>query len=290
VEIFQSLPADQTLGQISQFAGSLANGNLDFAKEWVDQLGDPKAKMQAVRSIAGVVARSEPKAAAEWLMEKQPSADLTWILNGWVRNAPKDAMAWAKELPEGDAKRSAQASIVQQLAFSDLEQAKKVFASDLSAEAQTSSASTLAAQWANRDVNAARAWAESLPSGGARDNALGSIARAWAQRDMTSAAQWLERFDPGDSRDRMVTQFASVAIQKDPASAVAWVATISDPDLRGAQLEQLAGRWLGTDPVAARAWINDPNNLSQGARRRVLESRGSNVNYQPSYYDFDYYY
>ncbi len=289
-EIFQTLPADQASNQLAQFAGSLASGNLDFAKEWVDQLGDAKVKMQAVRSIAGVVARSEPKAAAEWLMEKQPSADLTWILNGWVRNAPKEAMAWAKNLPEGDAKRSAQASIVQQLAYSDLEQARKVFASELSAEAQTSSASSLAGQWANRDVNAARSWAESLPSGGARDNALGSVARAWAQRDIGAAAQWLQRSEAGDSRDRMVKEFASVAVQKDPATAVAWAATIADPDLRGAQLEQLAGRWMGLDPVAARAWINDPNNLSQSARRRVLESRGPGPNYQPMYYDYDYYY
>ena len=287
-EIFQTLPAEQASNQLAQFAGSLATGNLDFAKDWVDQLGDPALKMQAIRSIATMAARSEPKAAAEWLLEKQPSADLSWILNNWVRNAPKDAMAWAKNLPEGDAKRSAQATIVQQLAFSDIEQARKVFASELSPEAQMSSAGILGGQWANRDVNGARAWAESLPSGGARDNALGSVARAWAQRDLGAAAQWLERFESGDSRDRMVTQFASVAAQKNPATAVAWAATIADPDLRGAQLEQLAGRWMSLDPVAARAWINDPNNLTPSAQRRVLESRTPGSNYHPSYYNYDY--
>lgn len=290
-EVFQTLPTEQVASQLSQFAGSLAMGNLDFAKEWVDQLSDPNLKMQAIRSIASTAARSEPKSAAEWLMQKQPSADLTWILNGWVRNAPDDAMSWAKDLPEGDAKRSVQANIVQQLASSDLERARKVFSSELSPEAQVSSASTLAGQWANRDVNAARAWAESLPDGGARDNALGSIARSWAQRDMNAAAQWLGRFEAGDSRDRIVTQFASAAAQKDPATAVAWAATIADPDLRGAQLEQLAGRWMSSDPAAARTWINDPNNLTQSARRRVLESRGPNANFQPSYYyDQDNYY
>jgi hypothetical protein len=290
VEGFQNLPADQISNQISQFARSLATGNLDFAKEWVDQLGDSKLKMQAVQSIAYAAARSEPKAAAEWLLQKQPSADLTSILNGWIRNAPGDAITWAKSLPEGDAKRSAQASIVQQLAYSDVEQARKIFASELSPEAQVSSAGTLAGQWANRDVSAARAWAEALPPGGARDNALGSIARAWAQRDLGATAQWLERFQAGDSRDRVVTQFASVAAQKDPATAVAWAATITDPDLRGAQLEQLAGRWMNNDPVAARQWINDPNNLTPSARRRVLESRGTSSYYQPWNYEQDYYY
>ena len=289
IELFAKLPASQLTYQVGQFAGSLATGNMEKAKEWVDQLSDPQMKTQALRSVASILSRSQPRQAAEWLLEKSPDADLTWLLNSWVRNSPKDVLAWSKDLPDGDAKRSAQAAVLQNMTYSDLELAKKTFAEELSPEAQVSSATQLASQWAARDVQAARAWAEALPPGGARDNALGGIARAWATQDATAAARWIERFTAGDERDRVVTHFAGALMQRDPAGALAWASSLADGDLRSAQLEQLAGRWLQTDAAAAREWINRAEQLSPNARRRILEQRSPG--YQPynQYYGGYYY-
>jgi hypothetical protein len=282
-EMFLSLPPAQLGYQVEQFVGNLATRNMEFAREWVDQLSDARLRSQAIRAIGGVLARGDPRGAAEWLMQKQPGSDLTWLVNSWVRNSPKDVLAWARELPEGEAKCSAQASVVQNLIWSDLEQARSTFANELSPEAQVNAASNLANQWAQRDLAAARTWAESLPPGGARDNALGGMVRSWATQDATAAAQWLERFAPGDERDRVVTQFAGTVAKRDPEGALAWAASIGDPDLRGAQLEQLAGRWLQQEPIAARQWIASTDQLTPSARRRIIEQRtanyGPNVNY-----------
>jgi hypothetical protein len=275
-EIFLSLPPAQLSYQVDQFAGNLATRDIEFAREWVDQLSDAPLRSQAIRAIGGVLSRGDPRGAAEWLMQKQPGSDLTWLVSSWVRNSPKDVLAWARELPEGEAKRSAQASVVQGLIWSDLEQARSTFAKELSPEAQVNVATNLANQWAQRDLSAARAWAESLPPGGTRDNALGGMVRSWATQDATAAARWLERFAPGDERDRVVTQFAGAVAQRDPEGALAWAASIGDPDLRGAQLERLAGRWLQMEPVAARQWITKTDQLTPGARRRIIEQRAAN--------------
>jgi hypothetical protein len=258
---------------------------MEFAKEWLEKLPDERMRSQAIRAIGGVIARGEPKAAAEWMMQKQPGSDITWLLNSWVRNSPKDVLAWAKDLPDGEARRSAQVAVVQNLIWSDVEQARSTFARDLAPDAQTSVASNLANQWANRDLTAARSWAESLPAGGARENALGGIIRAWAMQDAAAATQWMERFAPGDERDRVVTQFASTVSRRDPEAALAWAASIGDADLRGAQLEQLASRWLQQDSAAARSWIANTDQLTPSARRRILEQRqtnyGPNVDFEP---------
>lgn len=286
-KLFLSLPATQISGQISQFVANLATAKIDFAREWVDQIEDGPLRAQAVRSIASVMSRSDPRSAADWLLKIQPSADFGWLFGSWSRNAPKDVLQWAAELPDGEAKRAAQVSVVQSMVWADLEQARTIFTRDLGSEAQISTASNLANQWANRDLGTARAWAESLPPGGTRQNALGGIARSWATQDPVAATQWINQFPAGDERDRVVTQFAGAIVQRDPESAIAWASSIEDPSLRGAQLESLASRWLQTDTTAAKQWITQSELLSQGTRRRILEQRSSGYYYGSSVY-FDY--
>jgi hypothetical protein len=287
-ELFLTLPVAQTSGQVGRIAQTMAAGNMEMAREWVDQIPDARMRSQATRSIAGVLAQGNPRAGVEWMMEKEPGGDISRLLQGWVANASDEVLAWAKDLPEGEAKRAAQSAVVQKMIGTDVGKARDLFAKELSPEAQVSTASSLASQWANRDLSSARTWAESLPAGGARENALAGLAGSWANQDAAAAARWMERFSPGDERDRVVTRFAGAVAQRDPEGALAWATSISDPDLRGAQMEQLAGRWLQTDAATAREWIKNTDQLTPGARRRILEQRAQSY-YGNQYYGYGYY-
>ena len=68
----------------------------DVLRATGEKLPDERMRSQPIPSIASVLARGEPRAAAEWIMQKQPGSDITWLLNSWVRNAPKDVLAWPR--------------------------------------------------------------------------------------------------------------------------------------------------------------------------------------------------
>jgi hypothetical protein len=286
-ELLLTLPLPVITQSVTQVANVMAMENLESALEWARNVPAGQARRNALNGVSGAWAQYDPRAAADWMMKEQPGADMSSVVGNWANTAPRDVLAWARTLTNEDTKRGALAMVVQTLTRTNAAEARTVFLQDLTPEAQAASAPNLAETLARRDLAGTRSWAESLPPGPARDGALSGVMREWATQDASGAAAWIDKMPISEGRDMAVTQFASTVMRRDPESAVAWAASIGEPQLRATQLEQLTTRWMQTDAAAARQWISQTDNLTEAAKRRILNQRpvqGNNYYYNNQFY------
>jgi hypothetical protein len=221
------------------------------------------------------------------------------VLRTWTRLDPTAAIAWAqtngKELtpseagPTGGAPQGnfALASVISQLARSDIDRALSVAATQ-TYDSRSRTLDTLASELlSQRGIDAARAaldalpvgafrdglslnlagkfasadpvgtaqWVLALPAGDTRSRALAEVVSEWAKVDPTAAGNFVAKLPADSETDRSRESYANGVVQKDPAGAMAWANAITDQDRRLRTVESVARSWMRTDEPAAKAWI-----------------------------------
>lgn len=281
-----------------EIASNLAKTDVQAALTWAAGLPSGQVRAKSLTATTKVWVDSDPRAALEWSLENNTTAENSNILgvafSAWMSKSPDQALALINSLP-GDKNRETLMSqaILSLLDTRGAQGALDLFHSELSVEGQriasydvasklllsdpaTATAwaeqitddrarqnaiGRIAAQWSARAPDAAAAWAERLPEGDIRAEALANVSFQWTKSDPEAAANWLTNFKKGDERDYMVTNFSRNLVEYDPEAAIIWAGSITNPAAKDSRIAELTTVWKRKDPAAARAWIaeNVPN-------------------------------
>ncbi len=264
---------------IRELASRIPERDRMAALELASLLPAGHERERAMHSIASQWAGSEPKAAAEYLLQNPPgersysyNSPLQAVIQKWASTNARELLEWARALPDEKERNAILSTAIPGVARIDPLTAAKELA-QVSSHAQANVAAQLAATWAGRDPAAAANWAASLPEGEVRGQAFSAVAKLWANLELSGPTKWLESLAPGKSRDAAVHSFASRVAEKDPESALAWAGTIEDARARTGAVEKFTRSWLRRDETAATAWIQATPLLDDRTRARLLADK-----------------
>jgi hypothetical protein len=270
---------------LSQMAQSLIEIDITAALAAVGELPPGQPRQNASQNIAYQWARSDPKAAANWMLANSSQAEpwsLQQVMWQWTRNDPDGALQWATALPEGQQKGHVLGVALGQMARGDVTRAAEVIA-NLPPESQRSAVGNFSANWASRDPAAAAKWAAQLADPDAQASAFSTVAMQWGQRDAAAAAKWIEKLPAGDGRDSAVSSFSYGVSQADPEGALAWATTIGDGEKQKNTVRNLLAGWVQRDRNAASAWLQSTQSITPELKTEmqkvVQKSSGNNGAY-----------
>jgi len=190
------------------------------------------AKIRALRQQA---AQSNPVRAEverEWLLVQVPTGEIaalakdieqwpnagpafSFLLPRWAAQDPKGALAFARGLPPGDARRGLEVVV---------------------------------SRWVESDPNAAITYLESSQDGFLKTEGLREGIRALAKTDPQGALARLEAIDPS-KRSALLSEIVSSWGGQDGAAAVDWIQNqVSPEDARDALLRRATLTWSRNDP------------------------------------------
>lgn len=260
---------------------------------------------QAVSGILSNWARDNPSEAAAAVMQLAPSSVFSQaasqVASEWARTGKKeDVLEWVRQLPEGEGRRSAYASLFSQWSGQDPIKALAAL-NALPPADRKGAAQSFSAGWSRKDPEAVLRWSASLqdanerrdviraavqqwantsPEAAAkyvqtlaeseRGSAVQAVVDRWASKNAEAAAAWLSGQPAGASKDSALAALTRKIAVEDPETAIAWASTISDSKARSRQLENLARDWMRQDATAARQWIST-SDLPAKTRARLMK-------------------
>jgi hypothetical protein len=254
--------------------GVWADGHLDEAIAWVDQMPEGKARENARLHVALEAARTEPETAVALASDLPASPERDEMIlhtaSQWAVNDPESASAWVREFEEGSLRDSVAAMIATAWGESNPAAAAKLAMEGLPAgKAQNDVLVGIVQRWAQQDPVAVAAWVGRFPEGALRTAAMENFVKLWAQSDPLPAGNWLNTLPPGASRNNALRAYSEQRAPVSPRDAATWASAITDARMRNAQLETIAKTWLQSDRPAALAWISKAQ-FPQQVRNRIL--------------------
>ncbi len=235
---------------------------------------DLPVSMRASVASSGVIyelARSDPAAAAAFI-EELPSGVVHQnglhyqLAEGSAAVDVEGAIAWARDLPEGELKRSAVTAVSDIWAGSDPRRALE-YADSLAGPLREQVVSRAVAAWSRHEPDAAAEWAVSLADPAERGVVLGTVVEQWANVDPVQAATFVASLPAGESQDRAALNVVHAWARQDPGEALAWASDFTDPELRQQAMNSVVGAWTQQDPAAAASFLGEQ---PPGAARDAL--------------------
>lgn len=216
--------------------------------------------------------RRNPLDAADWLASTGlTSQPLFSALPGtWAESDPAAALAWARSLPAGKARDTAEVAIAHTLAQNDPEAAAELFEEALATGENTAVAITLADIWSTTDPAAAASWVASMTDGPGKTEAAATLATVWAATDIRAAVAWSESISDADMRRQVISNIGTSWGAIDPYEAFDWLESLP-ADLAADGVTGAMYSWAGSDPVGLRQWIDESGDdpLVDRARRSL---------------------
>ncbi len=168
----------------------------------------------AMASVAVAQARTDPRAAAEWVAASASPEDEPWVVRDvariWAQSDPPGAVGWLETL--GDSR------------------------------GQREGLSAAYANWAAREPMGASEHLVAQPESPERDFAINGFTAALAHRDPESAVIWAEQITNPGLREAATLRAAQRFYAQDPAAASDWLATSGlSADSREKVLQQGGG-------------------------------------------------
>lgn len=171
--VSQMPPGSEREHVVAALAAEWARQSLTDATVWAKQLPDDAERQMALGSAANETVYANPVEVLTLAATLTPSPTLDEIiaraLGAWTRNAPNDAVAWAKNIPDEGLRERTIASV--------------------------------ATTWGERDpTGAAYLTLGSLRPGPVQDSAIIAIVQRWVQTDASGATAWVNQFPEGTLR------------------------------------------------------------------------------------------
>ena len=275
----------------AEVARSLAGSDPAAMQKFVAQLPEGYAKTEAVSAAARVMAKSDPKGAAELLMSSRLNAnitnELTSVMNNWGKKDLPAALAFADGLPAG-AQKDPMRFLLPQLAQTDpnaaLDEVAKINNPEVTyalmqslpaaLKVETSDqAIVIAAQLPDGDVKAlflsncafkliqtnpqaGATLIAQLPDGPAKNAAVDNLVDRLSWKDLPTAQNYMASLPSGALRDRAIQVLISDQSAGHPDLGVQWAVQYADTQKRAQALTYQYGKWVKLDPNAAQAWLN----------------------------------
>ena len=193
-----------------------------------------KDRQMAVTRVMHRWARSDPRAAFEWILSNESSVHdvslATLPLREMAGTAPRQALALAERLDK-TRRRLAISAILE--------------------------------QWAARDAPAAAAWLDSS-SGELEGARVAKVATAYARQHGEEAFDWVLAQAPEHQGDA-VAMVVRELVKRSPQRALRLAQRIGEPQLYRNAIASIVSAWAGEDPRAARRWVGANAEDSQRA-------------------------
>lgn len=201
------------------------------------------AKREAELSqISRTIPSSQIPVAVECLTERKQTGVHSLfndLCSKWGSRDAVTAIAWATNLPDADARKSALIGIY--------------------------------CGWIDASPDEASASALTLSTNNFHDYVILAVANAWSFKDAKATAEWVSHFPKGNLRDQAIGPVIFWGQGAAPAAVAQMLDTIADDALTRKYGEQLAQIWLTRDDATARAWIKR-SPLSEDVKVRLLKS------------------
>ena len=210
---------------------------------WAQQHPDGYGNLAMQGAINGWW-QKDPK-AAEAYVASQPDAsghqEMTMSFAGMLfRSDPAHARQWVSQLQSLDARRAGNNAIAQDWAQDDPEAATR-WAANLPADERGFAVGGATRFWVKEDPKAAGDFLNSL-GGAMRDEAVGSFSGIIAYEDSALALTWAATISDPSMRQKSEEMIASEWIKQNPAAARDWIQNSSLPEAEKARL-------LGPNPA-----------------------------------------
>lgn len=199
--------------------GSLAVADPQAATQWLEELGAPEMRMQAIQSIAMTISQASGAKADEWLAtlapnETQMAEAILSAMTGHID--PKQAARRVENMDDSRRRKQAAQSLVN--------------------------------NWAQQDVDATADWIQTLPSD-ERSTLYKSLTEHWGQWDPDEARRFVERLPNIGDRDHAHLGLLGAAPSFDDAQSI--YNEISDEDLKKQAAIQLYYKFGQSHPEEA---------------------------------------
>jgi hypothetical protein len=242
---------------ITTVAGALAKVDPKNAADWLAQFPD-EVRTKAGAAVARFWAKSDAVAALNWCAEQGVDLGAPWILQEAFANWPSETTDWIEGQPAGperdrlveNALRARLKGLPDDGAAASGE-LSRLYA-DLPAEAKARAAKAIGMK-AGSDAHFAHLdqWASQF-EGGARSEAISGVMRSVCGHDPDAAQQMLDTLsDPAD-RDAALQGLVLGRFHPD---VIGRALEISDPTMRSDTLEAMIDNWSSWSPGDCRSWI-----------------------------------
>jgi hypothetical protein len=252
-------PGEARNSAIQNVINEAAGRDVNLAREMLSKL-DSETMRHCIYSVARAIARNDVTGAIAWAAEL-PGGDAkgnaySTILSEWAHDDPKAACAFGRGIADEALRDRSLQSALGRWANDDAVEAMIWAVENLEKKEQESYIpGTLLYQWVHQDVKGAAEWVGTLPDGDLRTQSLSTLVSQWSQQDLAAAGDWLNRLSPGKGRDAAVMRYASQVFESDPEAALIWAGSLAVEEERISEVEQLARRYLRNDPAKASRWI-----------------------------------
>lgn len=234
---------------------ALSASNPEKAITLVNQLPDTGRAQAQSRLIAGLSASDPAKAAAILANMANPDPYLFDSIGmQWAGHDPQQALAWAKNLPEGESRSLAISAVLSGLATADPALASTAIEEIPSHETRSRAVNAVLLQWSQSDPDAALAWAQSLKDDSLKQQALRSLTAQFTESRPDEAIRFAQNLPPGD-REQAVHTAARLWTQHDPAGALNWAKSITDQETLNAAVPALVSGLAERSPQAAANFV-----------------------------------
>ncbi|MFT4175050.1 MAG: hypothetical protein QM627_00195 [Luteolibacter sp.] len=254
----------------SIIAAEWAKQDPDAAFTWASTLGQGKG--QALSSIVGEVAKSDPQKAAA-LVAKMDPADQAGayhaIASQWGASNFSEAQNWINTLP-AELRASALSEAIRGLSTSNPELAAQQISSLEPGRETDQTIDDTARNWARQDPQAAATWLMSQESDRAKRRSMDSIMPNWVAQDPEGALAFVNSQPSGEIRDSALGSYLQSNTSADPSTQTNLAESISNDRERNRALGMVTMRWMQTDPTAARAYVEQSSSIPDNMKQRIL--------------------
>lgn len=264
-------------GQGTGFENALAEltkGEVLEALNTIEDATRSDAHRELRHRLIQRLAEVDPKSAAEIL-----SASLSLpgrretvkaVAGIWARQNPEEALAWVRQLSQGDEQNQGILGIAYELVATRPIDALKIAPELHPGESRNELVSLASGEWASRDPAAAVEWARGISEGPMRETALAAIATAWAESEPALAARLaVESLTPGKTQNDAAVSIVQQWTVRNPAEAGSWIANFPEGELRETALTAFVKTWADRDLEQAGRWVTDAT-LSDSSRDAAI--------------------
>ena len=261
--MLQMPPGNARMNALATIARIMAGRDPSAALTFAQSLEYPDERRRALNSIGNLLPRFGVAVASELISNSEDSLVQQQLavrmVEEWVKYDRAAALAFVESLSDAEARHSAVDVVLNHWLQLEPAEAMDYIQSALPQERLNSSLSAAFAQWARLDPRQAVVWLEHLPAGlqAQRANIYHRVAQAYVQHDPLAASEWIATLATGPERDTSVKTLVNHIAKTDPEAGFIWAATVSDPNDRRNSLSQVVRDWAQADPLAAQQAVDD---------------------------------
>jgi hypothetical protein len=257
-------------GGAAIIAGEWARQDPAAALAWASTLTTEKS--QALSSVVGEVAKTDPKKAAE-MLAGMSGGDLrdaySRVAGQYGATDFNEAQAWIRTLP-ADQQTDALAAAIGGLSNKDPQAAARQLSQMQDGEAKNRLLGEVVGDWARVNPIAAGDLVRSQSDPDVQRDAMRQLMPTWVGQNPAAALQYANSYEAGPVRDSALQSYVWSNQGAPPSDLVKVAESITDERDRSRTIGIAASRWMREEPEQAKTYIQQSTLLPDGAKQRIL--------------------